>query len=100
MTNFSFISGPINCGAVCAALCNCKEKALYQISFGLDWIARQTNQILVFKKVIIILIFTLPKLYLIRGVFHKAVRKVTHDFTNDLYMKSQIDAQSLLIIIY
>ena len=25
-----------------------------------------------------------------RGVFHKAVRKVTHDFTNDLYMKFQI----------
>ena len=24
------------------------------------------------------------------GVFHKAVRKVTHDFTNDLYMKSQM----------
>ena len=24
--------------SVCAAPCNCKEKALYQISFGLDWI--------------------------------------------------------------
>ena len=24
------------------------------------------------------------------GLFHKAIRKVTHDFTNKLYMKCQI----------
>ena len=30
------------------------------------------------------------------GVFHKAIRKVTHDFTNDLYMKSQMGCSIII----
>lgn len=50
-------------GATCAALYNCKEMALYEIPFGLDWIGQAKDitilKILIHTSVYLLMIFPL-----------------------------------------